>query len=367
MSQPASLLYLRPATGGIHRHSQLIERLYTQAGQPLRVITVDESRATAGWRGLWLGLKMALFSPETIIQAEVGFHSTITVWALLTCQTLSHKRLVITIHEAEPVLESLFPFRWWGQRRRPLSSLVNRLRRLLDGWWRQKAMRRLVMQADEIITLSPDTRVFGRLSEYAPLPLYVPEVPAYHTPPQPAVGFLGYWGGAKGIEVLVQAAGRLTGQGVKARWIIAGSTGNTDDDYTRSIKRLARQSGATIEFPGPIAEPDMLSFLQGLSVLVIPYRPSLKGIASGMAVWAANAGVPVIASDTPALRAQLAGAAAYVPPDDSVALSKAIAHHLQTPRQLEQRAARAQATLLVERNDAVLSRQLLAIVKGEVS
>lgn len=358
-------IYLRPASGGIHRHSQLIERLCAAGGPKLQTITIDESRAGAGLRGGLIGLNMALFRRNLPLLAEVGFHSTTLVWALLIDQVLTKRRLVLTIHEAEPVLESLFPFRWWGRQRRPVSSIVNRLRRLLDKLFRERAMRWLVRSADQVITLSPDTQVFGRHTSYLPLPLYVPEPPDYQPPSQPAVGFLGYWGGAKGIEVLIQAAGRLHGQGVKSRWVVAGSTGNRDDDYSRSIRRLARQSGAAIEFPGPIPEDDMLPFLQSLSVLVIPYRRSLTGIASGMAVWAANAGVPVIASDTPALRAALGEAAAFVPPDDPVALGEAIAKHLASPEELVKRAAGAQTRITTERSDEVLSRQLSDIITAK--
>ena len=366
MSRADRIVYIRPASGGIQRYSQLIERLYAQAEVPLNVITVDERRAAAGWRGLMLGIRLALTSRGCMVHAEIGFHSATTVWALLVWQWLKRGHYVLTIHEAEPVLESLFPMRWWGQRRRPISSLINRLRRILDGWWRQRLVGRLIQKADHIITLQPDTTVFGRVGIYLPHPVYLSEAPAYQQPPQRAVGFLGYWGDAKGIEVLIQAAGRLTAAGVQSRWIIAGSTGDPHDEYSRSLRRLASQSGATIEFPGSIPETSMLEYLQSLSVLVIPYRHNLAGLASGMAVWATNAGVPVIASATPALKAQLDGVAGWVPPDDPVALGEAIAQHLEAPAKLTKLAAQAQSRLLAERTDQAVSSALLKLVtKGQ--
>lgn len=100
----------------------------------------------------------------------------------------------------------------------------------------------------------------------------------------------------KGIDVLLQAVGRLAAQGRGARLLIVGR-----GDDRRRLERVAGRLGIRdrVRFLGYVDEAEKVRRLQGAWVAAYPSPKEGWGIAN---VEAAACGTPVVASDSPGLR-----------------------------------------------------------------
>ena len=363
---PTSVLYVRPARGGVRIYSDLMLRPLSRS-EDLAVdsLLIEERTSWAVTRGLLLGLRLARTRHDALY-VELGAHGTRTAWAVLVAGALG-KRYLLTVHDGAIVVETMFPFTVLRGLPKPICSVMNRLSRLVDAVFRRRLLNRLVAGASALFSLAPGQVVSGRPARHLPPPSYVKQPRAYAAPTTPVVGFLGFWGGAKGIETLIQALAYLRDEGLPCRAIIGGSTGDTGDTYSRAIRGLAARSGIDAEFPGFLPDDRMESFVSGLSALVIPYLREHPASSSGVAVWGLSLGVPVVASDVPALRRQLSDSAAYFEPGDAKELAVALRSVLHDQEAAVTRAREGQARFYREHDDEVIGRLLAGYVTDSVA
>jgi len=206
--------------------------------------------------------------------------------------------------------------------------------------------------------------VLGRDTIYIPHPLLLRSPSIYAPPKSFTIGYLGFWGKDKGIEVLIDAVAELPKHSYCL--VISGSTGNLKDDYSQAIISKAAYKNVEASFPGFIPDDEISSFLNSLSVLVLPYLPSLPGASSGVALRAIEVGVPVVASATVALKRQFtATGALFVEPGSASALTKALKAVLREPNDLIQIAQINQRRVLEENSDDMILTRLTKILTGE--
>ncbi len=105
------------------------------------------------------------------------------------------------------------------------------------------------------------------------------------------VGYLSVIIPRKGLQLLVEAVGRLAAEGRDVRLVVAGKP--LDERYWRQIKRDAnRDLGDRFEYLGEVDLDGKIEFLQGLSAFCQPsVVPEVRGMT---ALEAMAAGVPVI-------------------------------------------------------------------------
>ncbi|MEO0389941.1 MAG: glycosyltransferase family 1 protein [Pseudomonadota bacterium] len=104
--------------------------------------------------------------------------------------------------------------------------------------------------------------------------------------------------------------------------VIAGRRGWNNADVFARLDALS-SGGAVIEAPG-LSDGAVAALLQGARALLFPSRAEGYGLP---AMEAAALGVPVIASDLPALREVLENIAVYASPTDRYSWKKAILDH----------------------------------------
>jgi glycosyltransferase involved in cell wall biosynthesis len=274
------------------------------------------------------------------------------------------KRTLLTVHDAAIIVETLFPFTVTRRLPKPLCSIANRMSRLSDALFKRSLLNTLVRRASVVFSLAPGEVVFGRQTTYLPPPSYVERPRPYVPPATPVIGFVGFWGGAKGIETLIRALAILQDEGQKLRAVIGGSTGDPDDSYSRSVRGLAAELGVDAEFPGFIPDDQVESVFASLSAVVIPYLRDHPASSSGVAVWGLSLGVPIVASDIPALRRQLGDAAAYVDPGDAGALAAALRTVLGDHATAVRRAHDAQTRFYQEHSNDAISQLVAGHLDG---
>ncbi|WP_026360304.1 glycosyltransferase family 4 protein [Amycolatopsis nigrescens] len=124
----------------------------------------------------------------------------------------------------------------------------------------------------------------------------------------------------KGIDVLIEAVGRLDGVPL----LLAGQPGWGGLDPLA----LARAHGADVRLLGRLTDGELAATLHGASVLAAPSLAEGFGLP---VLEAMAAGVPVVHSDAPALAEVAGGAGIMVPRRDPVALATALSEVIGSP------------------------------------
>lgn len=158
----------------------------------------------------------------------------------------------------------------------------------------------------------------------------------------------------KGMDVLLRALARLSGEGVEPGLRIAG-----DGSEMEALTRLAQSLGigARVQFAGFRA--DVPAFLAGASLFVLPSLDEPFGIA---VIEAMACGIPIVATATPGPRAILRDDEAWlVPPGDEPALAAAIRTALRSPAERRARAERALGHFRSEFAEAAVVPKLVAL------
>ncbi|PRC49726.1 glycosyl transferase family 1, partial [Mycobacterium sp. ITM-2017-0098] len=100
------------------------------------------------------------------------------------------------------------------------------------------------------------------------------------------------WAKYKGIDVLLEAFGRVRAEMPESRMVLAGDVG-ADVDLTAVLDR-ARQIGNVDARPGYVAVEDVAPLFDAARVVAVPY---IRATQSGVAHLAFTFGRPVIASN----------------------------------------------------------------------
>jgi glycosyltransferase involved in cell wall biosynthesis len=160
--------------------------------------------------------------------------------------------------------------------------------------------------------------------------------PARERPPAPPrVGAVGRLSREKGLDVLVGAARLLAGS-MPELWVLVAGEGPS----AKELQSMAVDS--PVRFVGPLDPgPAVADFLRSLDVFVLPSRR--EGRPNAL-IEAQACGVPVVASDIPAVREVLGNAGRLVPPGDPHALADALRAAL-SDRELQGVAARDSAAV----------------------
>jgi glycosyltransferase involved in cell wall biosynthesis len=138
----------------------------------------------------------------------------------------------------------------------------------------------------------------------------------------PRVGAVGRLSPEKGLDVLISAARMLASAVPEVQVLVAG-----DGPGLEELQVMARDT--PVRFVGPL-EPGaaVADFLRSLDVFVLPSRR--EGRPNAL-LEAQACGLPVVASDIPAVRGVVGRGSRLVPPGDAHALAEALRLALSDP------------------------------------
>jgi glycosyltransferase involved in cell wall biosynthesis len=339
-----TILQVRPDFGGIADYGDTIKKLYERAGYDVTVLPCPASTPA---RRI---LAKIDDTPSDLIHFEIGASQTNLFWVSWRLSHRARCKQMATIHDPGMVVKvRTVPLEWDTKvpqlARLPLKVVrkvanLTTQHRLIPRWVRDRRIPKFYLRRGLIRQLG---------GQYLPQPTYhatPPELSARrHSPLR--IGFAGYWQREKGVETLLDAIVLCKRGGYTNFKLVLGGGGVLpQSEFVDAIKHRAETLGVPLEMPGFVAAEKLDEFLQGLSVLVLPYWPELPSGASAMSMRAAELGTPIIASDTPPLAEQLGPEGArYVKPRDPVALSETIIDFLQRPQIYWEAARRAQIAI----------------------
>lgn len=318
----AHIIYVRPDKGGIADYGKQIEAIYAQQGITLEKVLVSRD---SNPRQLLEELKS---KDATIYHFEIGAANDTVFQLSRQLRRSTNAVIVSTLHDPgvlvwHPIRVSLV------ESKTHLISLIGKVwRKLIDLTVGQVVLNQY--RADTRIkkVYLQKSLVTKPSSYYLPQPTYHSERPKVRiTSKVPrTIGFAGFWGANKGLETLIEAWDKLDKKAnPNLKLVVAGGTAVADEAYDKSMRAQLTKLTPKPDLPGFVADDQLDSFLQSLSVLTLPYWPELPSGTSAMGMRAAELGIPIIASDVPALRSLLGpDGAVYVEPKSSDSLRVAI-------------------------------------------
>ncbi len=358
---PQGLVYVRPSFGGLYDYSEAILRVLRSEHPGARIEVLTVRAGSSPWSE---GLRLAreIGARPGLVVADIGCNDRSIFWALHHLR--ADRDLVITVHDPGVFVSQLFRIPGVASRSFPVHALAFQCGKALDTLVGRPLFKRVLRRARVRLVLNASVRdLWGAPLSYLPQPVYDPRIVPHAMPVPPCIAFAGYWGPAKGLDELLDAFGHLLPRFPGVRFVIAGSATSPDDPWAARFRARARAVSERVEMPGFIAADEFDTFLRSLTALVLPYRTEVPGAASAMLMRAQQAGVPLIVSDTPFLRAQVdAESVAVVPPRDVPALTAAIEAHLSNPEALNARAAREQARIYATHGDAAVGSSLRRVL-----
>ena len=147
----------------------------------------------------------------------------------------------------------------------------------------------------------------------------------------------GFWVGSasaivgyEGFDILLEAIAHLRRQGRDIRCLVVGD-GVSRPGLLAQARELKLKDDVCI-LPGRVAPDTVTNWYEALDVCVVPRRdtPVCRIITPLKPLTALALGIPVVASDLPALREVTRGTGRLFTPQDPIALSKALAEMMDT-------------------------------------
>lgn len=280
------------------------------------------------------------FDDVKLIHAEIGYKHHDEFYTLYWIKKLLPELpFCITVHDPPlTIAPALFPL-CFGSGLRRLRHFLRALDYTPIG---QTVIRAVLSHAHGLIVLSEGgkhalAKVLPNNSGICSLPHITyrssPPGNVLRTKHQKPVTLLfsGFWGKEKGIDILIDAVGRIALANPNAvRLLMTGGLekGGTNQLFVSSILGLMRNSPASksIEWLGYLPAEELDSVFDRTDILVMPYRSGPGYSSSGALIRAMAAGMAVIATDTGVIREEIRhmDTGFIVPPNDVDALEQGL-------------------------------------------
>lgn len=358
MSKKTRVVHIYPKSGGISDYARTIDQLYGILGYEVVVVLVDHNTTIANVIEQHSGAEPDLYH----LEMGAGDSRVFLLGRKLLKE--SKRPQLVTVHDPgvgvyNPIDNSMAhssyaPVRFAGKILRKTANTILG-KRLKGNYMSDPRVSSIYLR--ENLVVSP--------REY-----FLPH-PTFHSNDQikrsltakpDTVGFLSFWGRGKGLETIAEVWEQHTNWPFKL--VVAGSTATTGDSYARGIRTRLERLEPRPELKGFIADDQIDNFLMSLSVLLLPYWDNIPNGTSGMALRAAELGVPIIASRTNALLGQLGEqGATYVIPASAESLSAALNSLVTNWQDIQARALDTRKKIQASSSWPVVARQLQNIVE----
>jgi len=296
-------------------YAQVISEIYRQQGFIVEDIPVAHDQDISS-------MMSRLSTKKGIFHFEVGAGDSAVFGIARKLLKKTSIQQVMTIHDTgqfirHPISNS------WTRSNSVIVRFAGKLIRKATSMVFGGHIRNVYLASNKVtvVYLRPDLAAKDN-AWYLPQPMYhkVPSPPRKKTKQLTRAAFSGFWGQYKGLETIIEAWELGNVDGVEL--VIEGDVAEETDGYAKDIKRRLEGLRPVPELVGRARDLD--AFLKSLSVLMVVYWPELPSGTSSMSLRAAELGIPIIASTTPALKEQLGEGPVYISPKDPQALREAL-------------------------------------------
>lgn len=316
MNKSLKVIHVYPAKGGVAVYAKVVSSIYKQQNILVEDIVVSNRADIAGV------LRKLNANVDCIYHFEIGAGDS-AVFAIARKALKSFPaRHITTVHDTGEFVRHPLDNRFAysdSSYVRLAGKLIRKALSITTGGFIRA--RYLASKKVTTVYLRKDlAEITG--AEYLPQSVYAQGALSVRqkTKKPEVIGYSGYWGLGKGLETVVEAWKMHNFSNF--RLIVSGGTAERDDSYSAGMRAALRALDPQPELPGFVDDID--AFLLSLSVLLLPYWPELPSGTSAMALRAAELGVPIIASSTPALKEQLGEGPIYIEPKNAEALVSAL-------------------------------------------
>jgi glycosyltransferase involved in cell wall biosynthesis len=175
-----------------------------------------------------------------------------------------------------------------------------------------------------------------------------------------ALGFVGRLIPEKGLDTLFRACVKLLG-----RWsLTVVGTGPAQEELEALAERLG--IAARVTWAGAVASNELGKLWQSLDCLVVPSRTTPRWVETfhPALVEAMGHGVTVVGTDSGAIPELIDTAGLVVPEDDAAALTAALQHLNDAPRERARLGREARLRVLQEYVDEAVARRTVEFWEG---
>jgi glycosyltransferase involved in cell wall biosynthesis len=253
------------------------------------------------------------FKDINLIVAEIGLNEYIEFFILIGLKfLLPNLPSFVTLHDPPKTVLNLSPF----FARYEEYTIARGFRRAYNYLFGTSVEKEFYRQGHNYILLSKKgvKLLEGQLgATKIPLPQIncLPLINFYEEPNTPfksqkqqnelfTFGYLGFLNRHKGIDILIRAAESLIGTHAIKIVIAGGVKTKSDKNYIDNLKSYVTKKGldGIVEFTGYLDDEQIPVFMRNLDVMILPYKRTDSGSASGPLMWARSFAIPIIASDT---------------------------------------------------------------------
>lgn len=317
MKNKPTIVHVFPNSGGIFVYSQVISSIYKQQGFTVVDYAVSPDDSTS------MVTNNILMHPEAVCHFEAGAGDSKILAIARNVLARSPGKQIMTVHDTGQFVRHPLDNRFVRSRSKVIRFVGKAVRKALSVLVGKRLRLRYLSSPKVVPVYLRKDLAQAAGAEYLPQPVYTQGSLSTRKPTKTptVIGYGGYWGQYKGLETIIEAW--QTGKFKKYKLVVSGGTAEKTDGYSVAIRRALLALSPKPELPGFVDDLD--AFLLSLSVLLLPYWPELPSGTSAMAMRAAELGVPIIASDTPALEEQLGPKGpVYIEPKNTNALVEAL-------------------------------------------
>ncbi len=353
------LLYLYPKSGGLANYADKMSQAYAKISGIKMTAHAWPDQASVSEVFDYVQAE----SPD-VVHFEIGSNqSTFYAVSQLLLGSKPFIKQIVTIHD--PAIIVAHPSGWMLPAGRSPQLIFQKIIRLThEKLWGRRHVRAWVQNRNiKIMVLRPGA-IDG--ATYLPHPTFLPrkKVRSYKPNSVMKIGFLGYWDESKGLSTLLDAweVGIDT---ATAQLTIYGDSFVPGDAYATTIKNRVNDMAGVSLGGIPDTTDDLTRLMRELDIVILPYHLNNPAGVSGIAMRAAEVGVPIVASRAPQLTELLGnGAEFYNPADSSSALHSAMKYALQNYPVMMERAKQLQTRIYTDHSMTKLEDILQSVLNS---
>lgn len=315
------VLYLTPKQGGISDFAKTITDIcykylpdvgFERHSYLEHYLTIAPS--------IWHFLVLRRSQPK-LIWAELGASNRRVFWISYFLARHSSTPFILTLHDPGIIIHGPIALKVLSHLPGRFGQWGKQLANIINAKYGTPRLNWLLKHASKLLVLNKDiVQIRGHTAQHLPHPVYREAMERHRRARKHKilrVGYLGFWGREKGLTTIADSVELIQHSGAEKKYKFIISGGEKNDAFSRKLQTRLSQFPNFVSIKRYIDPNKLYSHLNSLDVMIVPYWPELPGGSSATVQRAVEVGLPILASNTTALRAQLGNDATFFQAKDA--------------------------------------------------